>query len=59
MIQFARAVFPETSLCLLEFSVTYRVIFSGVLFCFIPSSNCFAGLTEGQVSSILTLDMLK
>ena len=52
--QFARAVFSENSLCTLEFSIlvkmlhnifghnTDSVIFSGVLFCCMPSSNCFA-----------------
>ena len=64
MIQFARAVFSENSLCTLEFSIlvkmlhifghnTDSVIFSGVLFCCMPSSNCFTRLAEGQVFSIL------
>ena len=64
MIQLARAVF-NGSLCILEFSILvkmlhiifghntdYYVIFSGVLFCQMPSSNCFALFAEGQVSSM-------
>ena len=64
MIQFARAVFSENSLCTLEFSILVKMLhnifghntdcdFSGALFCCMPSSNCFAQLAEGQVSSIL------
>ena len=65
MIQFATAVFSENSLRTLEFSIlvemlhnnfghnTDYVIFPGALFCSMPSSNCFAWLAEGQVSSIL------
>ena len=63
MIQFARAVFSENSLCTLEFSILeccttlldtiQTMIFSDALFFCMPSSNCLARLAKGQVSSIL------
>ena len=63
MIQFARAVLSENSVCMLEFGILVKMlhifghntdsVFSGVLFCCMPSSNCFVWLAEGQVFSIL------
>ena len=55
----------DHSQCTLEFRILVKilhsifgndtdyVIFSGVLFCCMPSSNCFARLAEAQVSTIL------
>ena len=55
MIQFATAVISET----LHNNFGHNsdcVIFPGALFCSMPSTNCFAWLAEGQVSSILRWD---
>ena len=67
IIQFARAIFSENSLCTLQFRTLVKccttsldtvqtcVIFRIFWFCCMPSSNFFAWLAEGQVSGILNV----